>query len=240
MDSALVQTERDVRIPVRDGKWLAADLYLPRGSGPWPAILVQSPYGKERLGAALPHPSAHSWLDFWDRERFALVVSDWRGYHGSAAAGRGETPRHRGRDGFDLVEWIASRTWCDGRVAAWGPSALGRALFRTAVEKPPHLVCGIPVVSHMGHFYEDFYEGGVLELAHVRAIESLGFDLVPEVRGEPISDSPFYRQLAQESRPGLLNVPLLFVTGWYDLGLRQQIRFFEETRRRGGTRARAW
>ena len=240
MELTATRTMKDVRIPVRDGRWLAADLFLPIGEGPWPTLLVQTPYGKERLGAALPHPSAHSWLDFWDRGRYVLAISDWRGYHGSVEAGGGVSPRHRGRDGFDLVEWIAEQKWSDGRVAGWGPSALGRALFRTAVEKPPHLVCGVPVVSHMGHHYEDFYEGGVLMLSHVRSIEALGFDLTPEIRSEPRSDTPFYRDLAQESRPELVNLPLFFITGWFDLGARQQIRFFEETRRRGGARARAW
>ena len=124
---------------------------------------MQSPYGKERLGAALPHPSARSWLDFWDRDRYALLIVDWRGYYASAFAGDGRKPSHRGEDGADVMEWVARQPWCTGTIAGWGPSALGRALFRTAAGRPPSLVCGIPVVSHMGHHYEDFYEGGVLQ-----------------------------------------------------------------------------
>jgi len=229
-----------VRVPLRDGKWLAGNLFVPDEGTPCPAIVVQSPYGKERLGAALPHPSARSWLDFWDRDRYALLIVDWRGYYASAFAGDGRKPSHRGEDGADVMEWVARQPWCTGTIAGWGPSALGRALFRTAAVRPPSLVCGIPVVSHMGHHYEDFYEGGVLQEMHVKSIGSLGFRLPADVMNEPFSDLAVYGKGAAECRPERLNIPLLFVTGWFDLLLPRTISFFRAIRKRGGTRARTW
>jgi len=229
-----------VRVPLSDGKWLAGDLFVPASGTPCSAIVVQSPYGKERLGAALPHPSARSWLDFWDREKYALLIVDWRGYHASAEAGDGRKPSHRGEDGAEVAAWVARQTWCNGTIAAWGPSALGRALFRTAAVRPPSLVCGIPVVSHMGHHYEDFYEGGVLQEMHVKSIGSLGFRLPADVLNEPFSDVAVYGKGAAECRPERLNIPLLFVTGWFDLVVPRTLSFFAAIRRRGGTRARTW
>jgi predicted acyl esterase len=228
----------DLRIPLGDGIELAADLTLPRGEGPWPAILVQTPYGKERIGAAMPHVSARSWLDFLDRDAEALVVADWRGYGSSPP--RGTKPPHRGEDGRDAVEWVAAQPWCNGRVAAWGPSALGRAVLRTAAAAPLPLVCGVPVVCHMGHLFEDFYDGGVLEEAHARAVDMLGFTMADRIRGASDPADPFWRAGAAESRPGDLDLPLLFVTGWYDLVTAQTLRFFEEVRRLGGPRAKAY
>jgi len=209
-----------------------ADLYLPEGGGAAPAILVQTPYGKGRLGAALPHPAARSWLDFWDGERFALVVSDWRGFGASLDAGGGRAVPHRGTDGYDLVEWVAAQEWCDGRVAGWGPSALGRALLRTAAEKPPHLRCGVPLVCHMGHFFDDLYEGGVLEESHLSSISALGFGAAEQIRAAPLSGSPFWDRGEAESRPEELEVPLL-VTGWFDLVTSGTLRFFADLRARG-------
>jgi predicted acyl esterase len=208
------RVERDVRIPVRDGREIAADLYLPGKSGPSPAILVQTPYGKERLGAALPHPSARSWLDFWDRERYALVISDWWGFGADVVK---PPPSHSGRDGYDLVEWTAAQGWCDGRVVGWGPSAMGRAALRTAIEKPPHLVCGVPLVCAMGHHYEDAYQGGVLRESHFRTVTALGFEMEERVRAAPLSGDPFWRDGMAEHRPDLLDLPLLVITGWYDI-----------------------
>ncbi len=231
---------RDLRVPVRDGKFLAADLHEGAGEGPWPVILIQTPYGKDRLAAAMPHSSARSWLDFWDREHYALVVSDWRGYHASAEAGEGGRPPHRGTDGYDLVEWIAAAPFCDGRVATLGPSALGRAQLRTAAEAPISLICAVPLVCHMGHFYEDFYEGGVLQEAHARAVDALGFSLTGDILANPLPGSEFWRAGAAESRPEALDLPLLFVTGWYDLVTAQTLRFYAEVRAGGGPRARAF
>jgi len=38
---ARVQNEM---VPMRDGTKLAVSLYLPTGSGPWPAVLTRTPY----------------------------------------------------------------------------------------------------------------------------------------------------------------------------------------------------
>ncbi len=225
-------------MPLRDGRWLAADVVRPAGGAARPAVVVQTPYGKEKLGAVLPLASARSGLEFRDPERTALVIADWRGYHGSREAGGGRPAPHRGEDGADLVAWTADQPWCDGRVAAWGPSALGRAVIRTAEARPRSLLCGIPVVCAPGHFYEDFYEGGVLKEAHLGAVDALGFDLGETVRGEPLSGTEFHLRGEREYRPEAVDVPLLLVTGWYDVVTARTLRFFADLRARGGPRAR--
>jgi uncharacterized protein len=232
--------QKDIRVPLPDGAWLAGDLSVPEGEGPWPAILIQSPYGKERLGSALPRPSARTWLDFWDRDRYALLIVDWRGFHKSAGAGAERKASHRGEDGVAVVEWMAAQPWCNERVAAWGPSALGRAVLRTAAEQPLPLVCGIPLVCHMGHFYEDLYEGGVLEEAHFNAIRALGFRLSDSISSEVYSGTEFWREGEAECRPEDIDIPLLLVTGWFDLVTAQTLRFFTDLQTRGGPRARAY
>src|SRR5262245_59514155 len=67
------RVERGVSVPMRDGVKLAADVYLPAGRGPWPVILIRTPYNRAAgEGAAQPF-----------REHYAVVVQDTRGRYGS-------------------------------------------------------------------------------------------------------------------------------------------------------------
>src|SRR3977135_361778 len=53
--------------PMRDGVKLSTIIYLPEGRGPWPVVLVRTPYGKAsqtRLNGA------------WTKQGFAFVAQD--------------------------------------------------------------------------------------------------------------------------------------------------------------------
>lgn len=51
-----------------------------------------------------------------------------------------------GRDGYDVVEWIARQPWSDGRVVMYGGSFVGMTQWRTAAQLPPHLAGIAPYV----------------------------------------------------------------------------------------------
>src|SRR4030042_259446 len=58
-------------VAVRDGTKLATDVYLPQGAkGPWPAILITTPYGKDQFGQLAEPAQGHG---------YALVAQDMRG-----------------------------------------------------------------------------------------------------------------------------------------------------------------
>ncbi len=42
-----VQAKETAMLPMRDGVKLATEIYLPAGDGPWPTILVMTPYGRK-------------------------------------------------------------------------------------------------------------------------------------------------------------------------------------------------
>ena len=48
-----VQIERNVELPMRDGTVLRADLFLPHGNGPFPALVQRTPYNKAYLPVVL-------------------------------------------------------------------------------------------------------------------------------------------------------------------------------------------
>jgi predicted acyl esterase len=49
-----VRIEYDLRIPLRDGTRLAANLYRPAAPGRYPALLQYTPYLKDGMGVPSP------------------------------------------------------------------------------------------------------------------------------------------------------------------------------------------
>jgi len=203
----------DQRIPMRDGKALASDIFLPEKPGKYPTVLIQTPYSRKRTSplGGLDLKRAN----IYDREHYAYVIVDWRGFYGSkdASVGRPE----RGKDGFDCVEWIAAQPWSDGKVGTYGGSALASQQFLTALEHPPHLVCCVPMIQALGQTYDRYYPGGVWLEAHSASLTRLGFGGQNLVRSFPLPHQPAWK-LAERTtyRPGELKVPMLLITGWWD------------------------
>ena len=98
-----------------------------------------------------------------------------------------------------------------------GGSALGRIQLETAIEKPPHLVCAVPLIAPLGQRYEDFYEGGILLEAHVNMLDKLGFGVGTIVKQFPNADAPAWALAKRATyKPESIDVPCLFITGWWD------------------------
>ncbi len=246
--------QRDIRIPMRDGKYLAADLFLPSRPGRYPCVLIQTPYNKDRLGAPISgkvgdvsevgRGGVSDTLGLLDRENYAYVVVDWRGFYASKSAMRDIQRRRRrwkrGYDGYDCVEWCAAQSWCNGRIGTWGGSALGKQQFDTAVEHPPHLVCCVPLIAPMGQRYEFYYEGGIPLEAHVKMLDFLGYSVSRKVRSSPHPDARIWRWIAAITyRPRDVQVPCLMITGWWDNYPDAVIQTFEDIVEKGGVRARS-
>jgi putative CocE/NonD family hydrolase len=51
------------------------------------------------------------------------------------------------QDGYDVVEWLATQPYCNGKVTMWGGSYAGYDQWATAKEFPPHLATIVPVAS---------------------------------------------------------------------------------------------
>jgi len=208
-------------IPMRDSKKLAADVYLPGGGSiARPTILIQTPYNRLYYRYGLPLGIGIQ----INQCNYNIVIVDWRGSFGSSGAAIAQP--NRGEDGYDVVEWIATQSWSDGKVGTWGPSALGRVQYLTAKENPPHLYCIVPVVASPYYKYSEYYPGGVLRTEYVQQLDLLGFGL-----GLIVYPNPFYNVLWQYSEvtssyPQLINVPCFMVGGWYDHNINEMIDFF--------------
>ncbi|MBW2370271.1 MAG: CocE/NonD family hydrolase, partial [Deltaproteobacteria bacterium] len=147
----------DVRIPMRDGVGLSAEVYLPpEENGVYPAILIRSPYGNDKSE--------------YDRLRLQAYVDAGFAVVYQMVRGRGKSGGEfsfffaEGQDGYDTIEWIAAQPWCNGRVGMDGGSYLGTAQYLAARMRPPHLVCILPSVPAGDFFNEIPYIGGGLQL----------------------------------------------------------------------------
>ncbi len=200
-----------VSIPMRDGKYLAADIYTIDTLTPKPTILIQTPYNK--LWYRLIIGSTEGQVPF-DSINYNYLIVDWRGFHASAAAD--SVSYDRGLDGYDLVEWIATQSWSNGRIGTWGASALGIIQFMTAKHQPPHLTCCVPVVSSAKTAYTDYYYGGDYLQEFTAMRDSLGF--TPENLILAHYKHDWFWTLAETltNYPELISVPMLIITGWYD------------------------
>jgi putative CocE/NonD family hydrolase len=92
-----------------------------------------TPYGSDNF---------HDVAMYFASQGFPFAVVDSRGRGNSAGSFRPFA--QEAQDGFDVVEWLASQPYCDGRVAMWGGSYGGTAQWATAKELPPHLAAIAP------------------------------------------------------------------------------------------------
>lgn len=150
--------DRGIETEMRDGTTLRADVYSADSATPSPALLVRTPYDRTNLGV---HTSMIDPLDAVDAG-FSVVLQDCRGRYSSAGDWK---PFVNGeKDGYDTVEWIADRAWCDGRVAAIGGSYAGVTTWQIAVANPPHLEAVVPMITTANIHDGWVYTGGALEL----------------------------------------------------------------------------
>ena len=126
-----------VKIPMRDGVHLNATVFKPRGqAGPLPVIFTLTPYNSDTYYARARYFAQNGYV-------YALV--DVRGRGNSEGA---FLPfENEGRDGHDVVEWLAAQPWSDGKVAMWGGSYAGYDQWATLQSFPPHLATIVPAAA---------------------------------------------------------------------------------------------
>jgi predicted acyl esterase len=147
--------EKDVAVTLRDGVTIYVDVFRPANLDQVPVLLAWSPYGKGQgssmsvmgifglvgLGNGIvsglekfegPDPA------YWCEKGYAICNPDIRGVVDS----EGDSvlwDRQEGRDCHDLIEWLGTQAWSNGKVGMSGTSYLAVAQWFTAAEQPRHL-----------------------------------------------------------------------------------------------------
>jgi len=215
----------ETRIVNPELKYLNADLYTTDTNTPKPIILIQTPYNKD-LYRGWENGTAFRNSIILDSINYNYVMMDWRGFFSNKNVDT--LGYNRGLDGYDAVEWIAARKWCNGKVGTWGGSALGMIQFQTAKENPPHLVCAAPYIKDFLTKYEDYYYGGVYRKEHVQALVKLGFTTEQLILSHPMKDGLWRSIELLNNTAKSIKVPMLMATGWFDHFPEGVIRAFED------------
>ena len=151
-----LRIDRNVMVTMRDGVHLGTDLYRPAdASGPLPALLERTPYGKQDLERMLR-------AERYAEHGYAVVVQDCRGCHSSE--GDLVFLVNEPFDGYDAVEWTARQEWCDGKVGTYGTSYVAWTQSTLATQNPPHLACMIPTMGGWNAYTSSVRQGGAYEL----------------------------------------------------------------------------
>ncbi|HOE67537.1 MAG TPA: CocE/NonD family hydrolase [Candidatus Hydrogenedentes bacterium] len=228
------QTLTDVKIPMRDGIELAADIYLPATDGPqWPTLLVRSTYGRAEGKAVSLAKSG-----------YAVVVQDVRGLGGSQGIfggfrDDGWGPDHV--DGADTVQWIKSQPWCNGKIGTFGMSALGIVQSRMA-PATQDVTCQVPEAAASNFYGGLSYEGGVMRKEMVEGWLGLfkekgGLDVLATWKQHPTYDS-FWGDFNADVKAADITAPALHIGAWHDIFLRGTINSFRTRQHDGGPGAK--
>jgi hypothetical protein len=248
--------QQNVRVPMRDGIKLAANVFFLQGAGRQPVILVRTPYDKGRSLA----PNYR----FFVEHGYTVVVQDVRGRYESEGV---FDPLHQEtRDGEDTLNWIARQPWSNARVGMTGGSYLGIVQWKAALSGNPHLKAIFPVVSGCDDYTDRFYStGGALKLgnrllwmsSNLRAPGFKAPDFSLFVRHVPLGEADiaatgqkvamyrtalehptydsFWRSISTRERLGQIQIPVYSVGGWYDNFAQSDLEAFTMLRKSGRT-----
>lgn len=229
----------DVRIPMRDGVTLSADIYSPAAPGRYPVVLMRTPYNK--TGAAVLKEARA-----FAGRGYVYVAVDVRGRGDSD--GEWRPYFHEGDDGYDAIEWCAAQPWSTGKIGTIGRSYVGYNQWVAAVRRPPHLAA-IIALAPMADPFEDVWitgPGGVptptmiswYHLTAGKVMQNMGavdwntlnwhvpLLTMDEAAGRPnerwrsiITHSTrdaWWDPLRYQDRFEQADVPALHISGWYD------------------------
>jgi len=108
-DEPTIDMQWAVKIPARDGVKLNATVFTPHGQkDPLPAIFTFTPY----IGDSYT-------------ERAVVLCEAWLRLRAGDVRGRGNSGGefepfvNEGKDGYDVVEWLARQPYCNGKVTMW-------------------------------------------------------------------------------------------------------------------------
>ena len=254
-----VETRYNVKIPMRDGINLSADIFFPRiRAGSLPAILSRTPYdntNERMISNAI----------FYAQQGYVFIAQDARGRYDSEGTLRPWVDEFN--DGHDTVEWVGQQEWCDGNVGMVGGSYVGNVQWQAAAMGSKYLKTIVPRVIGNNLYESPHYQSGAFQLNWSatwsfrmagrtaqdidiynweQVFATLPLKNLPEESGKDICfwnewiEHPdydeYWKALANDERYGDIEIPVLQIGGWYDFFTAGTFHNFVGMRERGGSR----
>jgi len=160
-----VIAETYVKVPMRDGVRLSANIFRPDAPGKFPVLLMRTPYGNGN--------GRNPESNFGASKGYVVIVQDTRGRYESEGIFDAFQPE--AQDGYDTQQWIGAQPWCNGRIGTFGGSYVGFTQWMPAPLQSPYLVTMFPVVTFSdlhdvvyqnGAFFLDLFGPWSFEMTH--------------------------------------------------------------------------
>ena len=251
-----VDMQLDVKVPMRDGINLSADIYLPRAHGTFPTVLMRTPYSNNADGMV---EKARRLAN----NGYACVLQDCRGRWDSEGT---YYAFREGEDGYDTQEWIGNREWCSGRIGMAGSSYGGAVQWRSAPYGSRFLKCMTPRVICADYYTGLVHPGGAFQLnvmltwgmrTNARTGQTIEFHNWTEAfRALPVNKmdenagrdvdfwkdwvehdayDDYWEEFNDETRWADMIAPAFNMGGWYDLYAAQTFSNYNGLRHNGGS-----
>ena len=229
--------ERDLAVKMRDAVEIYIDVYRPIDEKPAPPIIGWGPYGKHghtryaenfpNCGVKQETLSSYTAFEapdagYWVPHGYAVINPDPRGMWYSQGDATYLSPEEA-EDFYDLIEWVGTRPWSNGKVGLSGVSYLTSSQWRVAALNPPHLAAFNPWEGWSDTYREVVRHGGIPETwfwpylagrwGHsTTRVE----DLAAETREHPFFDAFWASKAAEFSA---IKAPAYVVASWTDQGM---------------------
>ena len=176
----------DVKVPLRDGSFVYADVFRPASPGQYPVVMAKGFYGKafyhecianadeaqqkevleDRFFSGNPDGlqyENHETVDSstWVPNGYVCIRVDARGVCNSPGV-QAPFSRQEAEDYHDAIEWAGTQPWSNGAVGLWGMSYLAMGQHSVASLQPPHLKAMIALGTDSDIYNEALYGGGLL------------------------------------------------------------------------------
>lgn len=166
--------KRSVMIPMRDGKKMMADIYIPKTADdkPVPTILLRTPYNFNYWDVALGAPADMSRQIRAVKHGYAFAQIQERGH--TFSQGHYEILGTPVSDGYDEIKWLTSQPWSNGKLAPTGCSSPAEWQSAVVATNPPGLATFNPRgfgagVGRVGPYYEqgNWFQGGAVRMLFI-------------------------------------------------------------------------
>ena len=247
----------DVRVPMRDGVDLSADIYMPDSPGKYPALLNRTPYSNNEDDTV-------ERARFMAGQGYVVVVQDVRGRWDSDGVYYPFV--NEADDGFDTQHWIGEQPWSNGKIGTYGSSYGGMVQWQAASQASTYLTCMAPRVAPSDFWDHWVYSHGAFQLGFMgtwgmttnsrtnqnidfhgwaTVFNSLPIAEVDEAAGRSVgfwkdwvthdSYDGYWNRLTNRGKYQRVVAPAYNLGGWYDVFVAGTFENFRNMRKHGGS-----
>jgi uncharacterized protein len=176
--SSAPPASESLHVTMRDGTRIAVDLYFPekfdRARDRAPVVFLDAWYTR-RVEATTTA------IDFYRHGGFIVAIGDARGFGASFGSQSMFLSPAAREDEREMIAWLASQPWSNGKVAAAGASISATMAEAMAASGAPALGAAILRASDFDQYAQNVFPGGV---PNPRMLGMVAF-ITDWMRGEP-------------------------------------------------------